>query len=187
MLLGLDGERRSPTLRSHVISDLDELDFTLITLLQEDGRRATSEIARAVQVPESTVRRRIDRLLREGFIRVVAIVEDPARMGLTVHAMFGLRVAPQDQKGVIEELTRCDEIRWVALSTGPLNVQAEGFFHSLVHLRAFQHEKIAGSSPILESQVDVVLDLFKNRYDWAAMARAQANSSAEGGCRRTDG
>lgn len=154
-------------------SSLDELDFQLIALLQEDGRRATSELARMVQVPESTVRRRIDLLLKRNLIRVVAIVDDPARLGLFVHAVVRLRTAPEAQKEVIERLVGCDEIRWVSVSTGPANLVAEGFFRSLEHLRTFQEEQFAGSNRILQSQVDLILELHKNTFDWAAMARAQ--------------
>jgi len=158
-------------------ADLDELDFALIALLQENGRRSTSEIARLVETPESTVRRRIDRLLRDELVRVVAVVEDPSRLGLEVHASFAMRIAPHDEKEVIQQLVACDEIRWVAATTGSMNLLAEGFFHSIEHLRSFQASQMVISDTIVEFHVNIILGLYKNRFDWAAMARAQHNGT----------
>ena len=169
------------------MTDLTDLDFDIVALLQEDGRRSTSEISRIVQTPDSTVRRRIDRLLRDKLLRVVAIVEDPARLGLDVHALFAVRVAPSDEKGVIARLQACDEIRWVVSATGAMNLRAEGYFHSLEHLDAFRSQTLAGMGDVRECQVDVVLGIYKNGFNWAAMARTRAGSAAVRGWERANG
>ena len=44
---------------------LDELDRDIIRALQQDGRRSNVEIARDLGVAESTVRKRLERLLEE--------------------------------------------------------------------------------------------------------------------------
>jgi len=160
-----------------------DLDLSLIALLQEDGRRSTSEISRRLGVPESTVRRRIERLLESQVIRVVAVVEYPDTVGLPIHATFSLLVAPSDQKQVIEHLQACDEIRWIALTTGAMNLQAEGFFHSLDHLRGFYATQVTSLAEIQDSQFEIVLELYKNTFDWAAMIAAQPDPTRSGGSR----
>lgn len=154
----------------------DELDVLLISLLQERGRTATSEIARIVEVPESTVRRRIDRLQNDGIITVVAVVQAPELFGLPVHASLFFGVAPSDQKGVVDQLVACDEIRWIALTTGPLSIASEGYFRSNEHLREFIELKISLIQGIQEYRVDLILDLFKNRFDWAGMSGASGRN-----------
>lgn len=159
---------------------LDDLDLRLIELLEEGGRRPTSEIARLVQVPESTVRRRIDRLLRDEVIQVVAVVQHPEVLGLPIHANLFLRVAPRDLKGVAQALDSCDELRWVAHMAGPMNLQAEGFFHSQAHLNDFCATRLAQIEAIQELRVEVILGLFKNRWNWAAMLAAAKTGAGIG-------
>src|SRR2546426_386502 len=50
----------------------DELDRRIIELLQRDGRQPNTEIAHLLGVTETTIRKRIGRLLSEQLIKVVA-------------------------------------------------------------------------------------------------------------------
>ena len=72
---------------------MDELDFTIISLLQDDGRASNAGIARQAGVSEGTVRRRLKRLIDEEFIKVVALL-DPAKMGYSSEALVGIQVDP---------------------------------------------------------------------------------------------
>ena len=56
--------------------DLDELDLRIIGQLQDDGRKPSTEIARALRVPRTTVARRIERLVNDGIITVRVSVND---------------------------------------------------------------------------------------------------------------
>jgi len=47
---------------------LDEIDSQIISMLQEDGRRSFSDIAKAVGRTEVTIRRRVKRLKDAGYI-----------------------------------------------------------------------------------------------------------------------
>ena len=51
---------------------LDAIDRALIGLLQEDGRLPYSRLARAVGLSEPATRQRVQRLIEEGTIQVVA-------------------------------------------------------------------------------------------------------------------
>ena len=62
---------------------VDDLDRRIITMLQSDGRMANTEIARSLDVTETTVRKRIARLLDEGLINVVA-VPTPTAVGMNL-------------------------------------------------------------------------------------------------------
>lgn len=60
---------------------LDERDLQILSLLQSDGRRSHSEIARAVGVAPSAVLERVRKLERRGVIRGYAARLDPALLG----------------------------------------------------------------------------------------------------------
>ena len=54
---------------------MDNLDRTIIEMLQKDGRAPNARISRALHVSEGTVRRRLGKLIRERTIRVAAVAE----------------------------------------------------------------------------------------------------------------
>ena len=61
-------------------TDLDAVDRQLIELLQADGRIPYAELGRRAGITEKTARRRVSRLLDEGYITIAAIT-DPAVLG----------------------------------------------------------------------------------------------------------
>ena len=69
--------------------NLDETDLRIIEVLQEDGRRSNSGIGRDLGLPESTIRRRIERLLRDDVIKIEAIASSE-RVRLPVHVIIGV-------------------------------------------------------------------------------------------------
>ena len=67
---------------------LDEIDSQIIAMLQEDGRRSFSDIAAAIDRTEVTVRRRVNRLKNEGYIKRFTVVLDPMKIGKSIRAII---------------------------------------------------------------------------------------------------
>src|SRR3981081_166564 len=89
-------QRMPPKLRLQASSrasekPYDQLDRQIIALLQEDGRRPNTEIGQVLGVTETTVRKRIRRLVSEKLIKVVA-VPSPEVVGMTMSAIIGITV-----------------------------------------------------------------------------------------------
>ena len=70
---------------------LDELDRRVIKILQVDGRRTNTDIAKELHVSETTVRKRVAQLLSRGMINIVA-VPTPKGVGLNMSAIIGISV-----------------------------------------------------------------------------------------------
>src|SRR5436305_363496 len=81
---------------------LDTTDRTLIALLQQDGRASFTALAKAVGLSEGAVRQRVQRLLRDDLMQIVAVT-DPANVDLTRQAMVGVSVNG-DPREVAERL-----------------------------------------------------------------------------------
>lgn len=140
---------------------IDAIDRQIIELLQEDGRRPVTDMARIVNASGSTIQRRIDRLIDEGIIRIIALAQ-ASLVGLPVHVIFGI-TAQVDRIAAIEEaLANENEVIWVAWTTGSFDLIAEAFFASNDHLRRFIQTRLAQIPGIIRVENTTVLSLGKN-------------------------
>ena len=120
---------------------VDDLDNQIVEILKKDGRASNAHIARALGVSEGTVRRRL-RMLIEGGVIHVNVSLDPVKMGLTTEAIIGLEVDPDKMDPVCASLADFDEIGYVTLTTGAVDVFAWGRFSSSESLGLFLRSKV---------------------------------------------
>ncbi|HST40810.1 MAG TPA: Lrp/AsnC family transcriptional regulator [Conexibacter sp.] len=73
------------------IATIDQTDREIIALLRADGRRTFADIAERVSVSAPAVKRRVDRLERDGYILGYTAVVDHARLGAPLHAFVELQ------------------------------------------------------------------------------------------------
>ncbi len=151
--------------------ELIDADLAIIRLLQEDGRRPTTDIARTLDLPEATVRRRLERLLRDEVIQIVAVA-DGEKLGLPVHVLIGLQVDLSRSEEIGAALAALEEVRWLGVTTGPQDYMLEAFFHSAAHFHGFLVRKLAKIPGIIRSQTSTVLRLQKDIYRWDVLMGA---------------
>ena len=120
---------------------VDDLDNQIVEILKKDGRASNAHIARVLEVSEGTVRRRL-RMLIEGGVIHVNVSLDPVKMGLTTEAIIGLEVAPDKMDPVCASLADFDEIGYVTLTTGAMDVFAWGRFSSTESVGLFLRSKV---------------------------------------------
>ena len=120
---------------------VDNLDGQIVQILKKDGRASNAHIARARGVSEGTVRRRLKMLIEGGVVHVNVSL-DPAKMGLTTEAIIGLEVDPDKMDPVCASLADFDEIGYVTLTTGAVDVFAWGRFSSTESLGLFLRSKV---------------------------------------------
>ena len=106
-------------------TDLDAVDRQLIDLLQADGRIPYAELGRRADITEKTARRRVSRLLSEGYMSIAAIT-DPAvlgfhALGLALLTVDGSRT-PVELAAALADLPAAD---YVTATTGPYGVVLE--------------------------------------------------------------
>ncbi|HEU5424529.1 MAG TPA: Lrp/AsnC family transcriptional regulator [Nitrolancea sp.] len=156
---------------------LSEVDRAIIHALEHDGRRSATAIAQSLGLPLSTVRRRLQRLLDEGALQVVAI-PDNDRLGLPVHVLMRIEADTASGDTIGEALEAMEEVRWVAMVAGQFDFLVEAFFPSNLHLHAFLVQKLARIPGILRTETLTVLRLYKNSFDWSSMLEATQADSA---------
>jgi Lrp/AsnC family transcriptional regulator for asnA, asnC and gidA len=143
----------------------DQLDRQIISLLQKDGRRPNTEIAQQLGVTETTVRKRIGRLVSENLIKVVA-VPSPEVMGVTMSAIVGITVEMSAVQDVAAALEALPQTRYVGYSTGPYDLIIEVFFRSHEELLDLLSKKLARIPGITKTDTSVILKVTKFAYEW---------------------
>jgi Lrp/AsnC family transcriptional regulator for asnA, asnC and gidA len=144
---------------------LDDTDLRIIRLLQSDGRMSNVDVARALGISEATVRKRVDRLLTEKVIRVVAVPDLPA-VGYPVVTLITLRVDLAQVESVSRALADLPEVRWVSYATGEYDLALEAAFSSDEELVSFLTEQLAAIAGILSASTAHVLRTTKTAADW---------------------
>jgi DNA-binding Lrp family transcriptional regulator len=103
--------------------ELTETDRLLLAELAKDGRATYPTLAAATGIPESSARRRLAELRRDGVL-YFDIETDPLLFGYTAEAVLWLTVAPAALSTVAAALAQHREIAFAAAITGPTNMFA---------------------------------------------------------------
>jgi Lrp/AsnC family transcriptional regulator for asnA, asnC and gidA len=144
---------------------LDEIDRRVIKILQVDGRRPNTEIARELKVSETTIRKRVAQLVSRGLINIVA-VPTPRAAGMNMSAIIGISVTLPKLKEISEELKSLREVRYVGLSTGRYDIIVEAFFFDQQHFLDFISSRLSRMDGITSLETSMILDIVKFSYEW---------------------
>lgn len=113
----LEGCPQAPELRLGNEIELVEEDAAILKVLKEDGRQSYDEIARQVGTSVATVRRRLDRLRREGQLQIRAVLP-PKHLGLKTEAVMWLRVKDADVPKASELLVADESVKYAVRIAG---------------------------------------------------------------------
>ena len=143
---------------------LDKIDLQIIRLLQNDGRMASSEIAKSTGVPEATVRYRLKKLIDKKFIQIVAAA-NPIKLGFGIAASISIEAETRQVDSVIGELEKIDRIAYIVQMTSFPNVVVETYIESIneLHELLSQIEIIDG---ITRVETAFIRRIARERFDF---------------------
>ena len=153
------------TADGRVLDDLDGIDLAIVRLLQDQGRTTNAHIARTLGVSEPTVRKRIDRLVADEIIKVVAVL-NPRKTGYGTDVLIGISVEPGSLLTVGEALSRCPEVVYLGYTTGRHDILVEMLFRDDEALFEFLNSRLPPLGPIIGTETYHVLRTGKINYDW---------------------
>ena len=90
--------------------DLDDTDRALIAALKRDGRAATTQLARQLNLSRATVQSRIERLRDRGVIKRFTVEVTLATEEDTIAAIMFIALQGAMSRGVIRQLRKMPEI-----------------------------------------------------------------------------
>ncbi|MHB0856866.1 MAG: response regulator [Anaerolineae bacterium] len=145
---------------------MDETDRQIVGLLHENGRRSNVEVARELGVSEGTVRKRVDRLLASGILKVVGVV-DPRAAGYETRVLIFLKVDLAHLDRLTHQLKAFSEVVSVYCVTGEHDIVAEAAFSSDEALMAFLTGQLAGLGGVLSTTTRHVPSIVKHSFEWS--------------------
>jgi Lrp/AsnC family transcriptional regulator for asnA, asnC and gidA len=143
---------------------VDAVSKAIIEQLQEDGRRPYAAIGKAVGLSEAAVRQRVQRLLEQGVMQIVAVT-DPLTVGFRRQAMVGITVEG-DTDPVAEALAALDEVEYVVLTAGSFDLLVEIVCEDDDHLLEMINKRIRALPGVRSTESFVYLKLRKQTYTW---------------------
>lgn len=143
---------------------LDEVSKAIIEQLQQDGRRSYAAIGKVVGLSEAAVRQRVQRLIDNGVMQVVAVT-DPLELGFARQAMVGIRVTGP-LEGVADALAEMPEVDYVVITAGAYDLLVEVVCESDEHLLELISTKIRALEGVVSTETFMYLKLRKQTYSW---------------------
>lgn len=143
---------------------LDDVDKRIISALQADGRRPYSRIAADLDVSESVVRYRAQRLEQAGVLQVVGIA-DPMRIGFDRMALIGVKVRPGALDDVCAAITALPETSYVAAIAGSYDVIVEVICRDTGHFTELL-KRLHVVDGVTSTESFLVLEIHKMAYGW---------------------
>jgi Lrp/AsnC family transcriptional regulator, regulator for asnA, asnC and gidA len=143
---------------------VDELDLEIIKELQHDGRRTYGRIGSAVGLSEAAVRQRVQRLVEDEAIKIVAVT-NPYLLGARVAATIGIH-AEGNLHQIADKVSEIAEVDYVVVTAGSFDILAEAQCRDNTHLLRVLNEGIRNVAGVTGTETFVYLDLVKQTYPW---------------------
>jgi len=144
---------------------IDAVDCRMIELLQKDGRISHTEIAKSIGISEATVRTRLQRLIQEEYIQIVA-VSNPLKLGYEVVGTIRIHVDIKKMDRIIRELKTIKALWHIVQTTGGTGIDTEFVLKSLDELNRLIFDQINRIDGVLRTETTLFLNYIKREYDW---------------------
>jgi len=143
---------------------LDQVSKLIIEQLQEDGRRSYAAIARSIGLSEAATRQRVQKLIDEGVIQIVAVTDAEA-IGFHRMALLGIKVEG-DIHAVADKLVALEAAEYVVFTAGQFDLLVELMCENDEHLLHTIHESVRTIPGVRSTEAFVYLKVAKENYQW---------------------
>jgi Lrp/AsnC family transcriptional regulator for asnA, asnC and gidA len=142
---------------------MDQIDLDIISYLQSDGRIPFTDIAKALEVSEGTVRNRVTRLIQDRVLQIVGMV-DPYRLGFDAPAVISVSVQPPLLEKVADTISKFPEVSYLIMVSGEFDLLVEVLCRDREHLASFLNEKMLRVPGVTNTQTSMILRTYKMAY-----------------------
>jgi len=142
---------------------VDDIDRQIIALLREDARRSFQDIGGHVALSAPAVKRRVDRLVRDGVIKGFTTLIDPRRFGWQTQAIVELETEGRfSGTDVLTAIRRHPEVSAAYTVAGQASAILIVRAQDTVHLEAVL-ERVRETPAITRTRTAIVLSTLLER------------------------
>ncbi len=116
-------------------NEIDDVDRTILEMLQDDSRTALRKIAEKLGVSEATIFTRVKKLQEKGIIKRFTALVSPELVGKGLTAFMLMNADPKRLQLVLETLSKMDDVYEVYDVTGT--------YYALAKIRVENRERLA--------------------------------------------
>jgi Lrp/AsnC family transcriptional regulator for asnA, asnC and gidA len=145
------------------MSEIDDLDKTILVVLQDDARASFAELARELKVSEGTIHTRVKKLRERGIIEGFHAKVSPRKLGKGLTAMVSIKAEPSSYSEVLKKIVEMEDVYEVFDMTGE--------FYAKLKVRATDIESLAkiidrigDIEGITSTQTEVALKTLKEQH-----------------------
>jgi Lrp/AsnC family transcriptional regulator for asnA, asnC and gidA len=144
---------------------IDDIDRAIIEHLQADGRLPYTRLATLVGLSEAAVRQRVQRLLDQHVMQVVAVT-NPLSLGYRRMAMIGVRAEGETSK-IAAKLDDMPDIDYLVVTAGSFDFMCEVVVPDDSTLLELTN-RIRSVPGVRSTETFIYLDLVKQTFTWGA-------------------
>ena len=139
---------------------IDDLDFAILSLLQEDGRKSFTEIAKKLGIAIGTVRNRFAKLLGQKTIQIIGRI-NPYHVGFSAPATITVSIEPQYVEEAVKEIANFPEVSYLSVLTGEYDVMVDVMCRDASHLTEFLLKRLAQVKGVKDFRTAMILQIHK--------------------------
>jgi len=134
----------------------DDIDLAIIRRLW-DGRTPYSKIAKEIGITTNTVRARVNRLIENGVLQIIGLVDPKAFPG-HYSAIIGIKAEPKMVKEMVGKIGKLKGVLAAASVTGRFDVMAFVFFNEEYSHRDFIFNELAKVDGVVSVETFFTMD-----------------------------
>ena len=140
---------------------IDEIDQQILGLLLENGRASNTEIAKVLDVNESTVRRRIDSLIQRDIIKGFTVCLHNPKVQSRVRAYVYIKVDTPALDELVDDLCNSEHTLSVYRIVGQYDIICEVVFDGMSELHRF-YDGLFKRSAVHDIIAYIVVNCYKD-------------------------
>lgn len=139
---------------------LDNLDFAILTELQQDGRMSFTVIAEKLNVSIGTIRTRFNKLIEEGTINIIGRV-NPDIVGFKSYAHIAVYIRPATLKEkVAQKIGKLPEVSFLAMTSGEYDLEVDVMCRDNEHLVELVN-KLSSIEGVFQTKTTIYFKVYK--------------------------
>ena len=155
---------------------IDDIDRKLILELQKGENSRYASIAKKLRVSQSTVSRRINRLLKEKIVRIVAL-PNIRKLGYNASAFIVMNVDISKIEDICEKLSVHPDVYTVSVVFGRWDIVISVLFYSLDSLTEFIKTDLSHIEGIQRIETLYIAEIKKLTFGWLVPSISQKVTS----------